>query len=107
MLRRLAVFVGGFDLAAAEKVCGVEPIEDFEVLDLLGSLVDKSLVMLEERDDGSRYRMLETIRDYAREKLQGRRRRGQRRGRRHCEYFFQLAKRCARRHGRRRSRRAG
>ena len=33
MLRRLAVFVGGFDLEAAEKVCGVEPIEDFEVLD--------------------------------------------------------------------------
>ena len=69
LLRRLAVFVGGFDLEAAEKVCGVEPIEDFEVLDLLGSLVDKSLVMLEERDDGSRYRMLETIRDYAAEKL--------------------------------------
>ena len=52
LLRRLAVFVGGFDLAAAEKVCGVEPIEDFEVLDLLGSLVDKSLVMLEERESG-------------------------------------------------------
>ena len=52
MLRRLAVFVGGFDLEAAEKVCGVEPIEDFEVLDLLGSLVDKSLVMLEERERG-------------------------------------------------------
>nr|MCU0775819.1 hypothetical protein [Ideonella sp.] len=47
LLRRLAVFVGGFDLPAAEKVCGVEPIEDFEVLDLLGSLVDKSLVMAE------------------------------------------------------------
>ncbi len=52
MLRRLAVFIGGFDLEAAEKVCGVEPIEDFEVLDLLGSLVDKSLAMLEERDSG-------------------------------------------------------
>ena len=40
-----------------------------DVLDLLGSLVEKSLVMLEERDDGTRYQMLETIRDYAREKL--------------------------------------
>ena len=49
-----------------------------DVLDLLGSLVEKSLVMLEERDDGSRYRMLETIRDYAREKLAA-----ERRGRRH------------------------
>ncbi len=69
LLRRLAVFVGGLDLEAAEKVCGVEPIEDFEVLDLLSSLVEKSLVMLEERDEGSRYRMLETIREYAAEKL--------------------------------------
>ncbi len=69
LLKRLAVFAGGFDLDAAEKVCGVEPIEDFEVLDLLASLVDKSLVMLEEREEASRYRMLETIRDYAAQKL--------------------------------------
>lgn len=69
LLRRLAVFVGGLDLEAAEKVCGVAPIEDFEVLDLLGSLVEKSLLMVEERDEGSRYRMLETIREYAAEKL--------------------------------------
>ncbi len=45
LLQRLAVFAGGFDLEAAEKVCGFEPIEDFEVLDLLGLLVEKSLVM--------------------------------------------------------------
>ncbi len=92
MLRRLAVFIGGFDLEAAEKVCGVEPIEDFEVLDLLGSLVEKSLVMLEERDDGSRYRMLETIRDYAREKLQQDADEAAAAAVRHCDYFFQLAK---------------
>ncbi len=91
LLRRLAVFVGGFDLEAAEKVCGVEPIEDFEVLDLLASLVEKSLVMLQARDDGSRYRMLETIRDYAREKLQAD---GEEAAvaLRHHEHYFGLAK---------------
>ncbi len=92
MLQRLAVFVGGFDLVAAEKVCGVEPIEDFEVLDLLASLVDKSLVMLEERDEGSRYRMLETIRDYAAEKLNADGAEAAAAGARHCEYYFEFAK---------------
>jgi len=90
MLRRLAAFVGGFDLEAAEKVCGVEPIEDFEVLDLLGSLVDKSLVMLEERDEGSRYRMLETIRDYASDKLKGEGEDAEAAAR-HCEYYYRMA----------------
>ena len=76
MLDRLGVFVGGFDLAAAEAVCGMEPLAGEDVLDLLQSLIEKSLVMLEERDDGARYLMLETIREYAREKLaQARRRR--------------------------------
>ena len=92
MLCRLAVFIGGFSLGAAEKVCGVDPIEDFEVIDLLGSLVEKSLVMLEERDDDSRYRMLETIRDYAREKLQHDADEATASEVRHCEYFFQMAK---------------
>lgn len=95
MLRRLAVFVGGFDLEAAEKVCGVEPIEDFEVLDLLGSLVEKSLVMLEERDQGSRYRMLETIRDYAREKLQQDGEEADAAAR-HNDHYFELAKAASR-----------
>lgn len=91
VLRRLAVFVGGFDLEAAEKVCGVQPIEDFEVLDLLGSLVDKSLVMLEERDEGSRYRMLETIRDYAAEKLKADGDEAAATAVRHGEHFWQMA----------------
>ena len=69
MLARLSVFAGGFDLNAAETVCGADPLEIDDVLDILGSLVEKSLVMLEERDDAGRYRMLETIRDYASEKL--------------------------------------
>ena len=62
------MFAGGFDLPAAEQVCGGEPLEPEDILDVLGSLVEKSLVMLDERDEGTRYRMLETIRDYAREK---------------------------------------
>ncbi|MGE5222450.1 MAG: AfsR/SARP family transcriptional regulator [Omnitrophica WOR_2 bacterium] len=70
LLQRLAVFAGGWDLAAAEGVCAGEGIEEGEILDLLASLVNKSLVVAD-RAPGSpaRYRMLETIRQYAREKL--------------------------------------
>ena len=91
MLQRLAVFVGGFDLAAAEQVCGVAPIEDFEVLDLLGSLVEKSLVMLEERDEASRYRMLETIREYAADKLAADAEEAAAAAQRHNAHYLQLA----------------
>ena len=69
VLARLSVFAGGFDLAAAETVCDAEPISAGDVLDILSSLVEKSLVLLEEGEDAGRYRMLETIRDYASEKL--------------------------------------
>lgn len=66
LFRRLAVFAGGWTLAAAEAVAG---IGRDEVLDLLMGLVDQSLVLVEERGDEARYRLLETLRDYAREKL--------------------------------------
>ena len=69
LLARLGVFVGGFDLAAAEEVCGSRSAAGDDVLDLLASLVEKSLVMLEEREK-VRATMLETIREYAREKLE-------------------------------------
>ena len=69
LLGRLCVFVGGFDLTAVEGVCGAEPLQPEDVLDVLSSLVEKSLVMVDDAADGSRYRLLETIRDYAREKL--------------------------------------
>ncbi|MDP1899831.1 MAG: hypothetical protein Q8K96_05200 [Rubrivivax sp.] len=69
LFSRLAVFVGGFDLAAAEAVCGAAPLDSPDVMDRLASLVEKSLVMMEERDDSVRYRMLETLRDYAGAKL--------------------------------------
>lgn len=66
---RLAVFMGGFTLESAESVCGVEPLDEYIVLDHIGHLVDKSLVQAEEKKDGVRYRMLETLRQYARQRL--------------------------------------
>jgi len=92
LLQRLSVFHGGFTLDAAEQVCSAEPIDRLDVLDLLGSLVEKSLVMLDDRGAEPRYRMLDTIVDYAREKL------AQGGGTaetaaRHCEHYFALAKR--------------
>lgn len=71
LLRRLAIFMGGWTLEAAETVCSGEGIESGEVLDLLGRLVDKSLVVADHQAETSRYRMLETIRQYALEKLTG------------------------------------
>jgi predicted ATPase/class 3 adenylate cyclase len=68
LLRRLAVFVGGWTLEAAEQVC-VRENGEFDVLDLLTHLVDKSLVNMEESSGDVRYRMLETTRQYAREML--------------------------------------
>ena len=69
LFRRLAVFVSGWTLEAADEVCGFAGIESFEVLDLLTHLVDKSLVVVDGQTEESRYRMLETMLQYAREKL--------------------------------------
>ena len=72
LFRRLAVFAGGFTLEAAEAVCSQE-IKRSDILDLLGRLVDKSLVTVERADltGETRYHLLETIRQYALEKLVG------------------------------------
>jgi predicted ATPase/class 3 adenylate cyclase len=67
LFRRLAVFAGGFALEAAEQVGGGDGLEAAEVLDLLAHLVEKSLVILE--FSGQRYRMLDTVRHYAQERL--------------------------------------
>jgi len=69
LLRRLSVFAGSFDLDAAEAVCGFGDIEAFDVTDLLGSLVDKSLVVAEQAGADLRYRLLETVRQFAAERL--------------------------------------
>jgi len=64
------VFAGGWSLEAAEVVCADERIEQEDVLDLLAELVSKSLVLADESGDGAqRYRLLETVRQYARERL--------------------------------------
>ncbi len=69
LLQRLGVFVGGFDLATVEAVCGADPIDPLDIVDLLDSLVDKSLITLDTTSADTRYRMLETLREYAHEKL--------------------------------------
>ncbi|HXW52328.1 MAG TPA: tetratricopeptide repeat protein, partial [Candidatus Acidoferrales bacterium] len=69
MFLRLAVFAGSFSLEAAETVCAGDGIEDFEVLDLVASLTDKSLLVAETSGRSERYRMLESLRAYAWEKL--------------------------------------
>jgi predicted ATPase/class 3 adenylate cyclase len=69
LLRRLSVFAGGWTLEAAEAVCPGDGIEGWEVLDLLTQLVDKSLVVYLEQGSGARYRLLETVRQYARDRL--------------------------------------
>lgn len=68
LFRRLSVFAGGFSLAAVEEVCA-GGIDDEAVLDLLGRLIDKSLVLVERDGDETRYRLLEVIRQYARDRL--------------------------------------
>jgi len=69
LLRRLSVFTEGFGLDAAEDVCGFGDMEVLDVIDLLGSLVDKSLVVAEPAGEAFRYRLLETIRQFAAERL--------------------------------------
>ncbi len=68
VLRRLAVFSGGASLNAAEQVCGSDSVKPGEVLELLTALTEKSL-LLTEGDSAPRYRMLDTIKEYARDRL--------------------------------------
>ncbi|KKZ70289.1 ATP-binding protein, partial [Streptomyces showdoensis] len=90
VLRRLSVFAGGCDLEAAEAVCG-GPGAAGDVLELLGSLVDKSLVVAAEAEGGMRYRLLETVAEYAGERLDEA---GERAAveRRHLTYYRELAR---------------
>jgi predicted ATPase/class 3 adenylate cyclase len=68
LFRRLGVFVGGWTLDAAEAVCCGGRIEECAILELLTSLVEKSLVQIDHSNQESRYRMLETVRQYALDK---------------------------------------
>ncbi len=69
LFRRLAAFMGGFDLNAAQEVCSGDALPRHQILDQLTLLVDKSLVVAESASGRMRYRLLETIRQYALEKL--------------------------------------
>jgi predicted ATPase len=69
LLARLAVFAGGCTLEAAEAVCAGEPIEGDDVLELLARLVACSLVVADDAGPDTRYRLLETIRQYGEERL--------------------------------------
>jgi tetratricopeptide (TPR) repeat protein len=93
-LQRVSVFVDGFDLAAAEAVCGADPLDPLDVMDLLGSLVEESLLMTQQIEGVTRYRSLDTITEYAREKHQQVNAGADRAATaaRHCEHYFALAK---------------
>ncbi len=69
LLRRLSVFVGGWMLGAGEAVCTGHGVDRYDVVDLLGRLVDKSLVLMDDEGRDVRYRLLETIREYCLDKL--------------------------------------
>lgn len=94
LFRRFSVFMGGWTLEAAESVCGDESTSSVlgseDVLDLLEQLIHKSLVIKEEKYGESRFHMLETIRQYAREKLVEAGQEGDIRTR-HLAYFVKLA----------------
>jgi tetratricopeptide (TPR) repeat protein len=85
LLRRLSVFAGGWAFEAAESVCS-----DLDVLTLLSQLVNKSLVTVDEEGDEPRYRLLETIRQYARDKLLETGEAAEMRNR-HLDYYVQLS----------------
>lgn len=98
MLERLSVFTGGFSLEAVEAVCGAafeEDLEDSEhagngAVDLFSGLVDRSLIVVGAAGNGTRYRLLETVREYAGGKLAEREGEGALR-RQHAEFFTDLA----------------
>jgi non-specific serine/threonine protein kinase len=96
LFTRLAVFAGGFTLEAAEAVCAGEPVPTADVIDLLLRLVDKSLVAVDGESAGrTRYRLLETLRQYGRERLVTR---GEAEAlyTRHFAYFRDVAEQAAR-----------
>ena len=71
-LSRLSTFAGGFTLEAAQAVAGGDGADEWETLDLVAALVDKSLIQADETEGATRYRLLETVRQYASERLDAR-----------------------------------
>jgi predicted ATPase/class 3 adenylate cyclase/DNA-binding CsgD family transcriptional regulator len=94
LLRRLGVFAGGFTLDAAERVCEGDDLGSYQILDLLSSLVDRSLVQVDEREGLTRYRLLETVRHFALDQLNASGELERVRDR-HVDVYVELAERCA------------
>ena len=94
LLRRLGAFVGGFSLDAAEYVGAGEGVDAYAVLDLLSSLVDNSLVQAEEHGPLVRYGLLQTVRQYALDRLTDAGERGPTLAR-HRDWFLALAEQAA------------
>ena len=69
LLARMAVFPGASALEAVEEICSGDPVERDDVMDLVTALVSRSLVVAEDSDLGTRFRLLETIRQYGEERL--------------------------------------
>jgi predicted ATPase/DNA-binding SARP family transcriptional activator len=69
LFRKLSIFAGGFTLESACAVCSADTSDEIAMLDLLARLVDKSLVQSEPNTNGTRYRLLESTRQYARERM--------------------------------------
>ena len=91
LLKRLAVFAGGWTLAAAEAVCADDALPETDIFDLLAGLVDKSLALVIRRKGREiRYRLLEILRQYAQEKLSELGEAASLRDR-HLDYFLELA----------------
>jgi len=91
LFRRLAVFSGGFDIEAAEEVCSDDQLPKKSILDLLSRLVDQSLVYTVKCDDQSmRYKRLETLRQFAQQKLQSQKEEEAIR-KRHLNYYIKMA----------------
>jgi predicted ATPase/DNA-binding SARP family transcriptional activator len=90
LVRRLAVFAGSFGLEGAEDICAEDPLQRQEAVALLGRLIDKSLVHVEEGPGDRRYRLLETVRQYAAKRLEEA---GEREAfeRRHRDWYVKLA----------------
>jgi predicted ATPase len=98
LLSGLSIFSGSFSLESATAVCAGDELEEFDVLDGLTSLVEKSLVVAESSEDDTRYHLLESMREYGRERLDANGKRAEI-ARRHAVAYTELAERLEQEYG--------
>ena len=87
LLQRLSIFMGGWTLEAAEEICSDETIDQYEILDLMTGLHDKSLITFKETEGNGRYGILESIKYYALEKIED----NTSDYKRHLDYFLNMS----------------